>query len=259
MNLELKTTTIGAKTSFLDSEKVRYVRGGITLDHLQVLPDLLTGIKRLPAGTVVGRLGDGKYSAYAAGAAAVPGVASTVTLKASGTGARDDIVITAKQTGVAGNAIKVQLVHPGAKNATLKVAVETDVIRVYLATDGTDPNGAITSTIAEVIAAINATLYVKDIVTAALAKDSEGTDVVIAVAATALAGGVDDTPAGAPNVTPRFLLADDVVFTTFTATGGAVHGDQLVTAIDQARVIEARLPAAIDAFTKASMPGITWV
>jgi hypothetical protein len=256
MNLELKTTTLGGRLSFLDSEKVRYVRGGITLDHLTVAPDPLTGLKRIAAGTVVGRLGNGKYSPYVAGAAAVPGVASTVTLKASGTGARDDIVITAKQTGADGDKIKIQLVNPDAASASLKIAVETDVIRVYLATDGTK---AITSTIAEVIAAINATLYVKDIVTALLAGGSEGTDAAIAVAATALAGGVDDTPAGAPNVTPRFLLADDVVFTTFTATGGAVHGDQLVTAIDQARVIEARLPAAIDALTKASMPGITWV
>ncbi len=256
MNLELKTTTIGAKTSFLDSEKVRYVRGGITLDHLQVLPDPLTGLKRVPAGTVVGRLGNGKYAPYTAGAAAVPGVASTVTLKASDAGARDDIVITAKQTGVAGNAIKVQLVNPDAASASLKVAVETDVIRVYVATGG---NKAITSTIAEVIAAINATLYVKDIVTAALAEGSAGDDVVIAVAATALAGGVNGTPAGPANVVPRYLLADDVVFTTFTSSGGATHADQVVTAIDQARVIEARLPAAIDAFTKASMPGITWV
>ena len=259
MNLELKTTTLGGKISFLDSEKVRYVRGGITLDHLTVLPDPLTGLKRLAAGTVVGRLGDGKYAPYIAGAAAVPGVASTVTLKASGTGNRDDIVITAKKTGADGDKIKIQLVNPGAENATLKVAVETDVIQVYLATDDTNPNGAITSTIAHVIAAINATLYVKDIVVATLAASSAEGDVVIAVAATPLAGGANDTPAGAPNVTPRFLLADDVVFTTFTATGGAVHGDQLVTAIDQARVIEARLPAAIDAFTKASMPGITWV
>jgi len=256
MNLELKTTTLGGKISFLDSEKVRYVRGGITLDHVTVLPDPLTGLKRVAAGTVVGRLGNGKYAPYIAGAAAVPGAASTVTLKASGAGARDDIVVTAKQTGVAGDKIKVQLVDPGAKNATLKVAVETDVIRVYVATDD---NNAITSTIAEVIAAINATLYVKDIVTALLAEGSVGTDAATAVAATALAAGVDDTPAVPPLVTPRFLLADDVVFTTFTATGGAVHGDQLVTAIDQARVIEARLPAAIDAFTKASMPGITWV
>jgi len=256
MNLELKTTTIGAKTSFLDSEKVRYVRGGITLDHLQVLPNPLTGLKRVPAGTVVGRLGNGKYAPYTAGAAAVPGVASTVTLKASGAGNQNDIVITAKKTGADGDKIKIQLVNPDAASASLKVAVETDVIRVYVATDGAK---AITSTIGQVIAAINAALFVKDIVVASLAEGSAEGDVVIAVAATPLAGGVNDTPAGAPNVTPRFLLADDVVFTTFTATGGAVHGDQLVTAIDQARVIEARLPAAIDAFTKASMPGITWV
>ena len=256
MNLELKTTTLGGKISFLDSEKVRYVRGGITLDHLTVAPDPLTGLKRIAAGTVVGRLGNGKYSPYVAGAAAVPGVASTVTLKASGAGNRDDIVITAKQAGADGNKIKVQLVDPDAASASLKIAVETDVIRVYVATDGTK---AITSTIAQVIAAINAALFVKDIVVATLADGSAEGDVVIAVAATPLAGGANDTPAGAPNVTPRFLLADDVVFTTFTATGGAVHGDQLVTAIDQARVIEARLPAAIDALTKASMPGITWV
>ena len=255
MNLELQTTTIGAKTSFLDSDKARYVRGGITLDHLAVLPDPLTGLKRLAAGTVVGRLGNGKYSAYAAGAAAVPGVASTVTLKASGTGARDDIVITAKQTGADGDKIKVQLVDPDAASASLKVAVETDVIRVYVATDGTK---AITSTIAEVIAAINATLYVKDIVTAALAEGSAGDDVVIAVAATALAGGVNGTPAGPANVVPRYLLADDVVFTTFTSSGGATHADQVVTAIDQARVIEARLPVPPDAYVKASLPGITW-
>lgn len=255
MNLELKTTTIGGKVSFLDSDKVRYVRGGITLDHLAVLPDPLTGLKRLAAGTVVGRLGNGKYSAYAAGAAAVPGVASTVTLKASGTGARDDIVITAKQTGADGDKIKIQLVNPDAASASLKVAVETDVIRVYLATDGTK---AITSTIAEVIAAINATLYVKDIVTAALAEGSAGDDVVIAVAATALAGGVNGTPAGPANVVPRYLLADDVVFTTFTSSGGATHADQVVTAIDQARVIEARLPVPPDAYVKASLPGITW-
>lgn len=255
MNLELKTTTIGGKVSFLDSDKVRYVRGGITLDHLAVLPDPLTGLKRLAAGTVVGRLGNGKYSAYAAGAAAVPGVASTVTLKASGTGARDDIVITAKQTGADGDKIKIQLVNPDAASASLKVAVETDVIRVYVATDGTK---AITSTIAEVIAAINATLYVKDIVTAALAEGSAGDDVVIAVAATALAGGVNGTPAGPANVVPRYLLADDVVFTTFTSSGGATHADQVVTAIDQARVIEARLPVPPDAYVKASLPGITW-
>ena len=115
MNLELKTTTIGAKISFLDSEKVRYVRGGITLDHLTVAPDPLTGLKRLAAGTVVGRLGNGKYSAYAAGAAAVPGVASTVTLKASAGGNRDDIVITAKQAGADGDKIKIQLVDPDAQ------------------------------------------------------------------------------------------------------------------------------------------------
>ena len=255
MNLELKTTTIGGKVSFLDSDKVRYVRGGITLDHLAVQPDPLTGLKRLLAGTVVGRLGNGKYSVYAAGAAAVPGVASTVTLKASGTGARDDIVITAKQTGADGDKIKIQLVNPDAASASLKVAVETDVIRVYVATDGTK---AITSTIAEVIAAINATLYVKDIVTAALAEGSAGDDVVIAVAATALAGGVNGTPAGPANVVPRYLLADDVVFTTFTSSGGATHADQVVTAIDQARVIEARLPVPPDAYVKASLPGITW-
>lgn len=256
MNLELRTTTIGGRISFLDSEKVRYVRGGVTLGHLSVLPDPLTGIKRLPAGTVVGRLGNGKYAPYLAGVAAVPGVVSTVTLKASGAGNRDDIVITAKQAGADGDKIKVQLVDPDAASASLKVAVETDVIRVYLATD---VGKAITSTIGQVIAAINATLYVKDIVVASLAEGSAEGDVVIAVAATPLAGGLDGTPAGLSNVVPSALLAEDVDFTAFTASGGVTYADRVVTAIDYARVIEARLPDSIDAYTKARLSGITWV
>lgn len=256
MDLNLRTTTIGAQVSFLDSQKVRYIRGAVTISEAVVPPNPITGIKALPAGTVIGRNGAGLYEPYIPGAAAVPGTASTVTLKASAGGLRDDIVITAIKPGVAGDEIKVQLVDPDAANATLKVVVETDTIKVYVATDGTK---AITSTIAQVIQAINAALFVKDIVVANPAAGTTDTDVVIAVAATPLAGGVDPIPAGAPNVVPSAILADHVTFTDYSPSGGVVHANQVVRAIDQARVIEARLPAPIDAYTKACLTGITWV
>lgn len=255
MDLNLRTTTIGAQVSFLDSDKVRYIRGAVTLSEAVVPANPATGQKALAAGTVIGRNGAGLYEPYVAGAAAVAGTASTVTLKASGGGLRNDIVVAAKAAGVAGDTIKVQLVNPDAASASLKVVIETDTIKVYLATDGTK---AITSTIANVIAAINAALYVKDIVTAAAAAGTTDTDVVIAVAATPLAGGVDPVPAGAPNVVPSAILADHVTFTDYSAGGGTVHANQVVRAIDQARVIEARLPNAIDAYTKACLTGITW-
>lgn len=257
MELQPRVIGIGAQINFLDSDKVRYIRGAVTLSEAAVAVNPVTGIKSLPAGTIIGRNpGTGLYEPYVPGAPAVPGAAATVTLKASAGGVRDDIVITARQAGAAGNAIKVQIVAPDAANAVLKVATENDVIQVSVATDAAK---AITSTIAQVIAAINAALFIKDLVVAAPAAGTTDTDVVIAVAATPLAGGLDPLPAGAPNVVPSAILADHVTFTSCAPGVGMAHADQVIRAIDQARVIEARLPMPVDAFTKASLTGITWV
>jgi len=103
-------------------------------------------------------------------------------------GDNNNIVITAKHPGTAGNAISVALVDPTQNNSALVINLVGDTINVMLATDGA---GAIISTAAEVIAAINSALVVKDLVSAANAADNDGTGVVTAINATALTGGTD--------------------------------------------------------------------
>lgn len=241
MDLSLKATTIAGQTNFLDSDKVRYVRGGITLDAAAVSADGTTGLKKLLAGTFIGKDGStSKYKKY------IPAVAAT--LKTGVVGSNNAILWTAKTPGTPGNAIRLQLKDPSGNSKPLVVTLENDTIVVSLATSEA---GAITSTAAEVIAAVNSAL-VNGLVVAANDGESTGEGVVAAVDATALAGGT------AANVTPTLLLAEDVLFTSFTSSGGVVNSDQVVTAIDQARVITARLPVAPDDVVKANMPGITF-
>lgn len=241
MDLSLKTTTFGGQISFIDSDKVRYVRGGVTLDAAAVTADPVTGIKKLLAGAFIGKQGNGKWARYVAGGAAflITGVV----------GNNNAIRFTAKAVGADGNTIRVQLRNPGIASQALRVFTENDTVVVSLATDGAS---AITSTAASVITAINSALYVKDILIAANEGASTGAGVVVAVAATALAGGT------APNVTPTLLLAEEVTFTSYAASGGLSHADRVATAIDWARVITSRLPAAPDTTVRTNMPSITF-
>lgn len=354
MDLTLKTSTFGGETKFLDSAHVRYVRGGVTLDAAQVAADG-NGLKKLAAGTFIGKQGNGKWAKYVAAVASSLAIDCAndnadfvVTAKSAGAAGDDlkfelrdtdvngqtldvvveddtivvklakgagtasslaidcnnanaDFVVTAKQTGVAGDDIKVELRDPAGNDQPLLVALESDTIVVNLATGGA---GAITSTAQEVVDAINAALYVKDLVVASLAQGHDGTGVVEAKAAANLAGGADgnitstanaviaalaahlvtkdlvtaETADGHDgtgvveakvaanlangadaNVTPTLILADDVVFTSFTKSGGAAHSDQVATACDHARVIAARLPAAPDDTVKANLPGVMFV
>jgi len=142
------------------------------------------------------------------------------------------------------------LVDPGANSKPLLVSLSGNVITVSLATSGA---GAITSTAAQVVAAINSTEIVKDFVVAALAAENSGATAVTALAAAALAGGT------ANNVVPTLILAEDVHFSAFTTSGGVSHADQAVSAIDSARVITARLPVAPDDVVRANMPGVSFV
>ena len=241
MNINLETITYEGRVPFLDSGQVRYIRGAVTLDHTAVVADA-NGMKKIKAGSFIGKSG-GKWKKYTAG------VKAAVTLQPGGAGGNNDITVTAKNAGAAGNSIKVQLKNPGVNSQALKVLLESDTIVVSLATDAA---GTITSTAAQVIAAINAALYVKDLVTASNAAGSDGTGVVAAVNATPLAGGTN------ANVVPTLILADDVTFTKFNEATGLTHADQVATAIDQARVIAARLPEQPDDYVKQNMPGITW-
>lgn len=240
-NVSLKATIFGGEVNFLDSQQTRSVRGGVTLDASAVTADPVTGLKKLLAGTFIGESG-GKYKKYEAAVKAN---------KATGVvGNNNAILWTAVSGGAAGNGIKVALIDPAGNSKPLEVTVVNNEIRVQVATGDA---GAITSTAADVIAAVNASLLAKGLVVAANSGTSDGTGVVAAVAATALAGGAD------ANVTPTLILAEEVDFTGFTQSGGVAYADQVATGYDMARVIAARLPEQPDDFVKASMPGITFV
>jgi hypothetical protein len=242
-NFSLKTTTFGGEINFLDSQQTRSVRGGVTLDAAAVTADAETGLKKLLAGTFIGKdSATDKYKKY------VPGVKASKTTGV--VGSNNAILWTAVTGGVAGNGINVALLNPGGNNKPLEVTVVNNEIRVSLATGAA---GAISSTAADVIDAVNASLLAKDLVVAANSGASDGTGVVAAVAAAALANGAD------ANVVPTLLLAEDVIFTTYTQSGGVAHLDQVATAYDQARVIVARLPEAPNDAVKAGMPGISFV
>lgn len=87
-----------------------------------------------------------------------------------------------------GNTVRVRYVDPAANSAVLGVVVAGKDITVNLATSAI---GAITSTAAQVKAAIDASAPAAALVTVANAAGNDGTGVVTALAYTNLAGGTD--------------------------------------------------------------------
>jgi hypothetical protein len=102
------------------------------------------------------------------------------------TGANNDLTFTSRGRGNIRNLITVAYVDPAANNAALAVSTVGNAISVSLATGG---GGAITSTAAQVRDAVNADSAASALVFAANAAANDGTGVVTAMAATALAGG----------------------------------------------------------------------
>jgi hypothetical protein len=117
-----------------------------------------------------------------------PAAAVAATLLTGVVATNNAIRFTAADPGADGNNISVQLKDPAAFNQALSVDVVGRDIIVSLAT-GADP-GAITSTAAEVIAAIQASAA-DDLVDVANEGASTGAGVVAAVALTDLADGSD--------------------------------------------------------------------
>lgn len=67
-NVTLRKKTIAGQLNIFDSSMVRWITGGVTLDHTTVTPDG-DGKKRLKAGTPLGKItATGKYGPYDAGA-----------------------------------------------------------------------------------------------------------------------------------------------------------------------------------------------
>ena len=129
------------------------------------LPEKTTGYQR-KAQTMLGYNVTAPYVTFDAGNLPVAGGAPT------GDNQRRTIVLTSKAYGhLGGNSLTAQLLDPGAANAPLTVSLTGNAIRVNLATDA---GGAITSTAAAVVDAINANQQVANVVTASLYRTAAG-------------------------------------------------------------------------------------
>lgn len=111
------------------------------------------------------------------------------TLSTDLAGDDNDLKFTAKLKGHFGNTIKIAYVDPAAADAKIGVSVSGTTITVSLATDA---NKAITSTAANVKAAIEAVPAAAALVTVANVAANSGAGVVAAMAATALANGAGE-------------------------------------------------------------------
>jgi hypothetical protein len=135
-----------------------------------------------------------------------PDDATQAAISINPTGDDNAVIFTARAYGVDGNSITVAYVDPSANDAALAVSVFRQAITVSLATGEA---GAIESTAAEVLAAIQADGAANELVTVALDETdtnfSDGSGVVTAVPAPALEGGAG-TAIG--KVLPGGLLID---------------------------------------------------
>lgn len=238
-NLALRSTVIGEEVSIWDSQQRRFLTGGVTIDSDLVSADG-DGNKYVYAGQVIGL-----NAATALWGPVADPVAAT---KATGVAASNNaLLFTAVNKGAAGNAVKVQLEDPSGNNQALAVSIVADTVKVSLATSA---EGAITSTANEVAAAVNAHLMAKQLVTAsAEVGESTGEAAVAAVAAGALSGGKDPVLLG--DVAPsRYAMAAE----NFDVTSY----DKLGSAVDHARVRDARVPTMSDE-VKALVPDIIFV
>jgi len=184
MTLNIQSESYTNPVAFLASHKGLMVKsGGITLSHIAKAPDPITAKRIYHAGEFVGRITSSPsvlYGTYGEGVRA-----RLVTALA---GVNNDVVWTARTVGTGGNAITIAYVDPGGNNQPLGVVVVANAITVNLATGSA---GAITSTAAQIIAAIRASVAANALVYGELPPgNNDGHGVVIALAPTALSGGV---------------------------------------------------------------------
>lgn len=117
--------------------------------------------------------------------------AVAASLKTGVVGENNAITWTAREAGVIGNALSIEILNTG-KGKALAVDVDGDKIVVTAATNEVGA-GEITSTAAQVIAAILEHDVASQLVTSANTGASSGAGVVKAVATTNLAGGAEST------------------------------------------------------------------
>lgn len=115
--------------------------------------------------------------------------AAAATLGTGAVGLNNALTWTAATAGTAGNGLSVTLIDPGTAGASLAAYVSSgSAIRVSLATNGA---ADITTTAAQLAAAVAASATVSALVSVANTAGSNGTGIVAAVEKTALSGGLD--------------------------------------------------------------------
>lgn len=223
MKVSLTSTTYSRAPEWVQSDHKMHLRGGVTIDSDLVAA--VNGKKEVKAGTPIGyHSGNDRWGPYVADFLVTGTVASNNAIR-----------WTSRKPG---KTVKVAILNNGASKP-LAVSINGDTVEVQAATDA---GGLITSTAAQVIAAVNAHLLAQDIVKAANESTSTGAGVVAAVAATALTGS--------NGIVPEALLFEDVDVTNEDVAAGAlIHG----------AVLEARLPVEIDESVKRALPAILFV
>lgn len=191
-----------------------YVALAVTVDDTAVVANA-HGQKIVPKGTIIGgttasvlenldQVIAGKYSPIA-----------TATLITGSVADDNAILWTAATAGAAGDDVSVTIVDPNDLSKELSVAVSNKDITVNLATDA---DKAITSTAADVAAAVNASATAKVLVVANASINPKGEAAVAAVTKTSLAGGAAAAVTGAEGV-----LMNDV-----DVTYGAKEGTMII-------------------------------
>lgn len=176
-------------------------------------------------------------------------------LSTSLTGANNDLAFTSLLSDNS-TPVRVTYADPGANNAALSVSVSGNDITVNLATNGT---GTITSTAAQVKAAIEASSPASALVTVAHKPLNDGTGVVTALAQTALTGGNNDltfTSAITDHTTPvRVRYVDPAAVNgalSVSVSGNDVTVNLATNSTGTITSTAAQVKAAIEASTAAS-------
>lgn len=198
-------------------ERVTLATPTITTDHAYIHEGIAYGLS-------------GTFAANGTNKAVIafnPPADTKATVTIDMTNANADMTYTAKLSGADGNLITVVHVNPGAASQPLVVTEDGKIITISLATGS---NSAISSTSAQVAAAVNAA-------SALVAATAEGTGagIVNAVSSTALAGGkaavyvhfkTSDFTAAADIVTLRIL--ENATYTGTAATFTPINKNRVL-------------------------------
>lgn len=179
-------------------------------------------------------------------------VATAAVMTTALAGTNNDLLYTAQKKGPRGNdltiayvqraAVSIVYVDPGAINQVLAVSVLDRAITVRLATDGA---GAITSTAAQVDAAIAAFAAADALVTAVNAPANDGTGIVTAMASTPLVSGTLTTALTGANNDLKFDAK--VTLTVASVTGNAITVLLATSVADAITSTAAQVTAALAA------------